>query len=211
MSEAASGRSERGARRALRRACALSGGAVLALWLALCPAATLAHDEAEIDGYDVNVGLVGEPVFVGDETGMELRVSRDGAPVAGLEETLAVEVRYGESVRQLALQPEGDGYVAPFIPTQAGPYAFHVTGTIEGAAVDVTLAPSEAGFEEVLDRAAGEFPGTLPTAAELAALVSGEGGAAAPTTAALALGAIGFVTGITALGVALGGRRRRDA
>jgi hypothetical protein len=197
--------------RSVWRARLVAGGVMLALWLALGAASALAHAETEVDGFDVEVGLLGEPVYVGDESGLELRILRGDTPVAGLEATLTVEVRYADAVRELALQPEGDGYVAPFIPTEAGPYTFRVAGTIEGSPVDVTFAPSDGGFEEVNARAVGQFPGTLPTAAELEALASTAGGTSTATTAALALGAIGFVTGISALGIALGGRRRYDA
>ena len=60
-------------------------------------------------------------------------------------------------------------YQSEFIPTQAGPYTFHITGSIEGQAVDATFTSSPGGFNEVQDTAAGQFPVQFPSQADLVA------------------------------------------
>jgi len=202
-------------RSARRRAGALLGTLVAAGGLvALLASPVLAHEARQVAGFDLEVGLIGEPVFVGQESGMELFVTRDGKPVEGLATTLTVEVQYEASKRTLTLQPAGEdapGYVAPFIPTAAGPYTFHLAGSIEGTPIDESFTSSPTGFDEVREAASGEFPVTLPTLAELADQSKKGADAAALVPVALALGAAGLVVGLLGLGVALAGRRRRDA
>ena len=179
--------------------------------IALLASPVFAHEARQVAGYDLEVGLIGEPVFVGQESGMELGVTRDGKPVEGLAASLTVEVQYGSSKRTLALQPAGEdmpGYVAPFIPTAAGPYTFHLAGSIEGTPIDESFTSSSTGFEEVREAASGEFPVTLPTLAELADQAKKGADAAALVPVALAVGAAGLVVGLLGLGVALAGRRR---
>ena len=98
-----------------------------------------------------------------------------------------------------------------FIPTAAGKYTFHLTGTIEGTAIDESFTSSPDGFNEVQEAASGQFPVTLPTAAELSAEAKKGADAASQVTIALALGGAGLVVGLLALGVALAGRRRPAA
>jgi hypothetical protein len=196
---------------AARAVVALASAGLL---LALVAAPALAHEQRTVAGFDVEVGLIGEPVFVGDKSGLDLQVSKDGKPVEGLATTLTVDVEYGSSKRTLTLQPAGEtlpGYVAPFIPTAAGKYTFHLGGTIDGTPIDETFTSSPTGFEEVREAASGEFPATLPTVAELAAQAKKGADAAALVPVALGVGAAGLVAGLLGIGVALAGRRRADA
>ena len=200
-----------GQSRTLRRvASALLAG----LLLAVVAVPALAHEAREVAGTEMEVGLIGEPVYVGQESGLELLVSRDGAPVEGLDQTLKAEVVHGSSKLELTLEAIGEvepGYRAAFIPTAAGKYTFHITGTIDGTSVDETFTSSPTGFEEVREAASGEFPVTLPTIAELADQAKKGADAAALVPVALALGAAGLIVGLVGIGVALAGRHRRDA
>jgi hypothetical protein len=202
-----------GARRgaAARAVVALASASLL---LALVAAPALAHEQRTVAGFDIEVGLIGEPVFVGDKSGLDLQVTKDGKPVEGLATTVTVDVEYGSSKRTLTLQPAGEtlpGYVAPFIPTAAGKYTFHLGGSIEGAPIDENFTSSPTGFEEVREAASGEFPATLPTVAELAAQAKKGADAAALVPVALGVGAAGLLVGLLGIGVALAGRRRADA
>jgi hypothetical protein len=192
-----------------RRAGSLVAAGVLAVLLAGTAAG---HESRTVSGFDLEVGMIGEPVYVGERSGMELSVVKDGKPVEGLEATIKVEVSWETAKRALTLQPAGEdvpGYVAPFIPTAAGPYAFHLTGSIEGTAIDETFTASPTGFQEVSEAATGQFPVVLPTLAELAADARQGRDAAALVPVALGVGIAGVVVGMLGLGVALGGRRRR--
>jgi len=171
-----------------------------------------AHEVRQIGAYALAVGFIGEPVFTGDESGLELVVTRSGTPVEGLETTLVAEVTYGDARRNLPLSPVPDrpgAYESAFIPTAAGPYTFHISGTIERTAIDESFTSSPTGFEEVEELSAGQFPIQFPAPAELAADARRGRDAAAQMPLALGLGAAGMILGLTALGVALAGRRRR--
>lgn len=180
---------------------------VLALALA---APADAHDVRQVGDYEFVVGFIGEPVFTGEKSGLELVVTKAGTPVEGLEKTLVAAVIYGDAQRDLPLSAtfgEAGAYESVFIPTSAGPYTFHISGTIEGTPIDASFTSSPTGFEEVEELAAGQFPVQFPAPADLAADARRGRDAAAQMPVALALGALGTILGLAALGVALAGRR----
>jgi hypothetical protein len=196
---------------AIRRAARIAGALLIALALAsLAAVPALAHEQRTVDGYELEVGFLNEPVYVGDKSGLDLRVSKDGQPVTGLESTVKAEVIYGSQSEPLTVSPtETDGaYEGVFIPTAAGPYTFHLTGTIEGNPIDEKFTSSPTGFNEVQDVSTGQFPNQLPAVADLAAQAQKGSDAAGQVPIALALGGVGLVVGLVALGIALAGRRR---
>ena len=71
----------------------------------LATTAVLGHEEREVGEYTLVVGFLDEPVYSGEKSGLDLRVSRGEEPVEGVEETLAAEVTFGGSTRELALSP----------------------------------------------------------------------------------------------------------
>ena len=162
----------------------------------------------------LEVGLIGEPVYVGEKSGLEFFVNKGDTPVEGLEKTLKAEVIVGEAKRDLPIKARFDekgAYESVFIPTASGKYTFHIYGTVEGDAVDESFTSSPDGFNEVQEATSGQFPVTLPTAAELSAEAKKGADAASQATIAVALGAAGLIAGLLALGVALAGRRRSMA
>jgi hypothetical protein len=185
---------------------------LIACVAALLVAASVdAHEVRQVGDYTLEVGFIGEPVFTGDKSGLELVVTKGETPIEGLETTLVAEVIYGDSRRDLPLSstPGRPGeYESVFIPTAAGPYTFHITGTIEGTPIDASFTSSPTGFDEVEELSAGQFPIQFPAPAELAADARRGRDAAAQMPLALALGAAGMILGLAALGVALAGRRR---
>jgi hypothetical protein len=182
--------------------------------VALFAGPALAHEEREVAGYDVEVGMINEPVFVGQKSGLEFFVMKGETPVEGLETTLKAEVIYGDAKRDLPITARFDSkgaYESVFIPTAAGKYTFHIFGTIEGNQVDESFTSSPDGFDEVQEAVAGQFPVTLPTAAELSADAKKGADAASQVTIALVLGGAGLLVGLLAVGIALAGRRRPAA
>lgn len=170
----------------------------------------LAHESREIDDITMVVGFLDEPVYVGQKSGLELRVTHDGEPVEGLEETLEAEVIFGSATRALELSPQfgtPGAYRSVFIPTAAGPYTFHIFGEIDGEPIDESFTAGPDTFGEVQDTAGNQFPVVLPAAADVAR--DAEAGAQAATTAtiALALGASGLLAGLIAIGLTLARRR----
>jgi hypothetical protein len=180
--------------------------------LALAFAAPVdAHEVRQIGDYQFIVGFIGEPVFTGEKSGLELVVTKGGTAIEGLEKTLAAAVIYGDAQRDLPLSAvfgRAGAYESVFIPTSAGPYTFHISGSIEGTPIDASFTSSPTGFGEVEELTAGQFPIQFPAPAELAADARRGRDAATQLPLALALGAAGAILGLVALGVALAGRRR---
>lgn len=193
--------------RVLRR---LLAAAFPLLMLLLAAAPVLAHEGREIAGYEVEVGFMNEPVFVGGRSGLEIFVNNEEAPVEGLEASLKAEVIVGGQRRDLPLttrEGEPGAYESVFIPTVAGPYTFHLTGTIEDAAIDESFTSSPTGFNEVQEATALQFPIQLPSAAELQASARKGEDAAGLVMPALVLGVAGLVAGLLAVGLMLANRR----
>jgi len=174
-------------------------------------APVLAHDVRQIGDYEFVVGFTGEPVFTGEKSGLELVVTKAGTPIEGLETALKAVVIYGDAQRDLqlsAIPGRAGTYESVFIPTSAGSYTFHISGSIDGTPIDALFTSSPTGFDEVQELAAGQFPVQFPAPADLAADARRGRDAAAQMPLALALGALGTILGLAALGVALAGRRR---
>jgi hypothetical protein len=190
------------------RFAALFAASVFAL---LASDVVSAHEERDVSGYTFEVGFINEPVYVGDKSGLEFFVHKGDAPVAGLEKTLKAEVMYQGQKRDLPLEArEGDpsAYQSVFVPTAAGPYTFHIFGTVDGQSVDESFTSSPTGFDEVQEVSAGQFPVQFPAQAELVADAQAGKDASSQVTLALALGSAGLVVGLVAVGLALAGRRR---
>ena len=194
--------------RALRRPMIVLGAILLA---SLAPAPAAAHEERDVRGYSFEVGLIDEPVFVGDKSGLEILVKKGGQPVTGLEKTLKAQVTQGSVTRDLPIRASevAGAYSSAFIPTAAGKYTFHITGSLpDGSAIEETFTSSPTGFSEVQEATSGQFPVQFPTQAELVREAKAGSDAAAQVTIALALGGLGALLGLAALGVALAGRSR---
>ena len=169
-----------------------------------------AHETREVGDYTVTIGFIGEPVFTGQKSGLEFRVMRGEEPVEGLADTLEAEVIYEGERRQLPISPrfgEPGWYQSVFFPTAAGPYTFHIFGEIEGTTFDESFSSSPDTFGEVEEATGGQFPVVLPAAGDTAR--DAEAGAAAATTATIALvvGGAGLLVGLAAVGLSLARRR----
>lgn len=185
--------------------------AALAVGSAVAAPAVLAHERRDVAGYEMEVGFIDEPVFVGERSGLDLFVHKGDQPVGNLDKTLRAQVIYGSSQLDLPLSADDDDpshYTSVFIPTAAGPYTFHITGTIAGTPIDERFTSSPTGFDEVRDVASGQFPNRLPSTVELAAEAKQGADAAAQLPIALGIGGAGALIGLVALGVSLAGRRR---
>jgi hypothetical protein len=187
--------------------------AVVAAIALTAPAA--AHEHRHVAGYDVVVGMIGEPVFTGQKSGLEFNVeTEDGTPVTGLADTLQAQAIYGSSTRDLPLSPRfgADGwYQSVFFPTAAGPYTFRIFGTINGVAVDESFSAGEDTFGEVEEATTGQFPVALPPADQVAADAERGASAADQLTWALLLGGAGVLLGLAGLAVGWMAMRRRSA
>lgn len=110
--------------------------------------------------YLIVIGLLNEPIFVDDKSGVDLRVLRadpnnpmnssaeGAAPVEGLEEIVQVELAAGNVTRVLHLEPafgEPGAYEAPFYPTVVTTITYRLFGTINNTPVDLTFTCTPTG------------------------------------------------------------------
>ena len=107
-------------------------------------------------------------------------------------------------------------YRAWLVPTRAGVYAFHVSGTIRRQAVDVTSTCSDKTFECVGDSGALHFPARDPSPGQLADRIARTApradAAVGRANSARQLSLAALVVSALALGVALlRGRRRQSS
>lgn len=152
--------------------------ALLATAVVAGPAA--AHTGHEVGEYVLEIGWLREPAFVGQPNAVQVTISdhHDGTPILDLaSDALAVVVTTaGTNSQSLALEPAFDAeektgslgeYDAALVPTAPGDYSFHITGSIHGTAVDLTVASGEDTFDPVVASSDLEFPAKMPTLAEV--------------------------------------------
>lgn len=180
-----------------------------ALLMLLVPGTASAHEVREVLGgkYRIVVGFLNEPVFVGDKSGLDLRVTDNPATtpgtepvytgIEGLESTLQAEVIYGDQKLALPLEPrwrDPGAYASYFYPMAVGDYSFHIWGTINGEQVDETFTSGPETFGPVEERI--EFPKQAASVSSVAGSITSKadrtGSFAAGVIAGIGLGAVGL-------------------
>ena len=194
-----------------------SVASIVALATALAIVTTVgAHERKSVGKFHLVIGWADEPAFSGVRNAVEIDLTdAAGKPVTALGGgALSVEVIYGEQRVTLPLRAvltTPGKFQAWLIPTRAGTYTFHVSGTIQGVALDVSSTCSEATFACVDNAAELQFPAKDPSAAELADRVSRglpraeDAASAAGTARTIALTSIA----VAALALAVALRRTR--
>lgn len=214
--------------------------AVVVAMLAFGAVPASAHEERDVGSYSFAVGFGQEPAYAGQPNSVQMFLSQNGKPVNDLGDTLSVSVSFGDQSMDLSIEPffeigefgtPGD-YRAWFIPTRAGQYTFHFTGSIDGQKVDETFTSGPKTFDDVVSPTDAEFPIQDATNGELADRITREiprldsaiadaksaaqGSVASASDDAksaktlgligIVVGALGLIAGISGIGVA---RRRR--
>lgn len=144
--------------------------ALAGLLLVLAPPAS-AHVTKVAGPYRVSMGWRDEPPFAGFDNSVEVGVSdASGTPVKDVGGELEVEVSFGGARIRLPLRPteEPGDLLAAIVPTRPGTYAFHVTGTVKGRAIDTRATCSDRTFECVSPVSEVQFPAKDPSAGEVA-------------------------------------------
>jgi hypothetical protein len=204
------------------RALALAGVTALLVGPAV-PA--LAHGDEHIGDLELTIGFGTEPAYAGFPNSVEVLLVHDGQPVTDAK-GLTVDVTFGDDTATYDLEPNfavgvyGDpgDYRAWFVPSQPGPYTFHILGTVDGEDVDVEMTSGDDTFSEVQDTSEAAFPPVdVPSNQELADRLEADGarvGTAqaaaqqasddASSTRAIAIvgvivGAIGLIAALAAL------------
>jgi hypothetical protein len=151
--------------------------------LAFGAAPALAHEDRDVGKWTFVVGFGQEPAYAGIPNSVQLLLfDASGRPVVDLGDTLDAEVGFGDQTATYPVEPyfevgefgtPGD-YRAWFIPTRAGQYSFHFTGTVEGQKIDETFTSGPKTFDGVQDATAVEFPVQDPTVGELSERIARE-------------------------------------
>ncbi|MSQ30643.1 MAG: hypothetical protein EXR64_01245 [Dehalococcoidia bacterium] len=210
-------------RSGMRPRGALPAAALLALAVLVgTPAVALAHERRDVSGYQFVVGWIVEPALESQKNGVDLRITKDGRPVEGAEQTLRLEVTHVESnttkaftLRTIFNSP--GAYTADLLPTATGVYKFRFTGTLDAVNVDQTFTASPNTFALIEPATAIQFPQAVASTREIQGAARGAADAAASASAAaksasdaastarmlalagLALGAAGAGLGLLAL------------
>jgi len=208
-----------------------------------------AHAVEHAGPYTIEIGWQHEPTYVGETNGVQVIIhDQADKPVTDLTaDDLKVVVSTGDQqTPALTFEPgfdpvEMEGplgeYDAAILPTTPGDYTFHLTGSIHGQAVDITVTSGDETFDTVKGTSDIQFPTKLPTVPEIVTRLdridqrlaevqapsgptqaSVDAAAAAATEAqkaadqallvGAALGLAGVVVGVVALVVAVRSTRR---
>jgi hypothetical protein len=144
--------------------------AIAVALVAVAPVA--AHEKKAAGPVVLTIGWGDEPALAGIRNSVDVAVADStGTPVAGADVTLTVQVSFGTDQTTLALAPEArqpGKFRAWIIPTRAGTYTFHVSGTVRRQPIDVTSTCSDKTFECVVDASELQFPAKDPSPGQLA-------------------------------------------
>jgi hypothetical protein len=149
-------------------------GLGLTALLMTCSVLVSAHDAHVVGPYRLEIGWGEEPAFTGirNSVVVEITEAKGGDPVNDLDGgTLSAEVSFGAERVVLPLQPawgRRNEFRASILPTRAGTYTFHITGTVKGQPIDITSTCAEKTFDCVVDVSQIQFPVKDPSVGQLA-------------------------------------------
>ena len=149
---------------------------LIALVMSVSAQPATAHERRVVGPYQLVVGWLEEPSFVGVTNAVSLAVTdtRSSPPkaVEGLEKTLAVEVFQGGSTTGFvpafrARFGAPGSYAADIVPTRQGSYRFVITGKIETIEVNETFESGPGRFDEIQPVTRLQYPDKVPAGADL--------------------------------------------
>jgi hypothetical protein len=207
--------------RALRMLAVVGSVVVSILLVGAAPA--FAHVEKTIGPIDLEIGFGTEPAYVGQPNSVQVILHEHGRPVVDLGNTLKVKVSFGGQETTLPLEPNfevgGDGepgdYRAWFIPSQAGPYTFALSGSVHRTKIDLSVTAGPKTFNEVQSPTDAMFPAVdVPTSQELAQRIEADSARLTDATAqasssrsaaddAKTVAVIGVIVGLAGVGIAI--------
>jgi len=134
-----------------------------------------AHERRMVGPYQLVVGWLTEPAYVGQLNALDLRVTdtrqNPAAPVSGLEKTLTADVAAGGltpfPLAVTARFGTAGAYNGVVMPTVKGTYTFHITGKIDTTNIDEKFTSGPNTFGDIEDTAAVQYPQKVPVADEL--------------------------------------------
>ena len=185
-----------------------------------------AHESREVDRFTFVVGFAAEPAYAGIPNGVSLSITdtASGQPFVDLEDTLDVDIIFGEETLTMTMTPafivgvfgEEGAYTADFVPSRPGQYEFHFHGTVGDVEIDEEFVSGPETFNDVEDISEASFPVQDPTTGQLADRLEQEitrlneqADESATDEVARWLAAGGLLLGAAALGTAVVAMRRR--
>ena len=160
------------------RALALAVGLVASATVGIAPA--FAHTGHEVGEYVLEIGWLHEPAFVGQPNAVQVTITdhHDGSPILdlGADDLKVVVSTAGVDSPSLSFEPAFDAvekegslgeYDAALVPTAPGDYTFHLTGSLHGTAVDLSVTSGDETFDAVITSTDLEFPAKMPTLTEV--------------------------------------------
>jgi hypothetical protein len=201
--------------------------------LALAAGPASAHEQRQVGAYQLTVGWQHEPTYTGVENAVQIFIKDSkGNPVddLGNPPSLKVQVINGSQTSDpldlnasfdpdTGLGTHGE-FDAAIVPTVPGDYTFHLTGSINGQAIDQKFTSGPTTFDTVKDPTEIQFPAKTPSNGQLATSISrldtrltkaakdaSDSASTAKTLAIVGI-AVGIVLGGAGLIVALSARRR---
>ena len=211
------------------------GALALATTGLLVAAPAFAHTEKDAGPYKLLFGWRNEPAYTGSLNAVQLFVhDASGKAIDDLgKKGLTVVVSTGTGATAKSSSPlaftgafdpdSGLGthgeFDAPILPTGAGTYTFHITGDINGTAVDVSAASSDTTFADVTDPTDIDFPVQAQTVPQLSSAIttlqgrvaSAQSAAASAKSSANSARAFGIVGIALAIVAIVAGRSRKTA
>ena len=195
-----------------------SRGAIVAaaflLALVVLPGVAMAHERRDVGGgYQFVVGWLGEPAYEGIKNGLDLRVSKDGKPVLGVEKTLKLDITHVDSnttksfaIKAISANNDPGHYTTDVLPTVSGVYKFRFTGQVDSTNIDQTFTSGPGTFGSIEPTTPVQFPQPLASVREVQGAAKGASDAAAAATAAAkaATDAAASARTLAIAGVALG-------
>jgi hypothetical protein len=146
-------------------------------------AAASAHGDEEVGDLEVVIGFGTEPAYAGMPNSVQVILSHGGEPVTDAD-GLTAEVSFGDASTTLDLEPnfavgvygEPGDYRGWFVPSQPGPYTFHIMGEVDDEELDIEMTSGPDAFAEVQDTLESAFPPVdAPSNDELAGRLDAEG------------------------------------
>lgn len=136
-----------------------------------------AHERRTVGSYQLVVGWLNEPAYVGLINSFDLRVTdtrvTPAKAVEGLEKTLTVDLRTGglaplplTVTARFGVPGAYNGYV---MPTATGTYIFTIKGKIESLDVNETFESGPGRFGDIESTDALQYPNKVPAGDELTA------------------------------------------
>jgi hypothetical protein len=159
-----------------RLLAAVAAVAVVVSSFAVSTNVALGHERRVVGPYTFVVGWINEPSYVNLLNSLDLTVTETngGTAVEGLEKTLKADLAFGGSTTpqpltiaaRFGLPGKYSGYV---IPTKAGDYRFHITGTVGTMNVDEKFESGPGRFGAIESTDSLEYPQKVVSNADLAA------------------------------------------